>query len=409
MRRCSEREGVKAPPGRCFTDLILDKGRDNNTYPVLVSFWDVDNGGATGGANRTEPLGSHWVTLSAQIGPMGPGCIEDILLRHTQWDIEAKSGVSEDYQAVAYWDVGDWGSVETKHPGVYAGSDRATLFIKRVKEAPGASVVTHILPMRVNFTVPATAGISAAFDQARASYFKTNQNIGFWSVDRDGVCVAIDRCTPSASKGGNGNITPAYAGLQVLKSPYVKAQAAKATAATVSGKWVMVSECAAIAGAQCGESRNEITVGVEEGKELGSSSTIGASLSLMVGAEVKGTTGALPGGEVTARFEATGTVSAETQRAITDSFTRTRTSLASTACTGEASKWQWVSTLVATFPSGVDEVVTAPSNMTRCAPPGAVPPDPSDINWGRPHGAHAQTLDAGGFTHGVQGVAQRGE
>lgn len=149
---------------------------------------------------------------------------------------------------------------------------------------------------------------------------------------------------------------------------------------TLTGKWEVVQSCD---GAKCKEITQKITTGVETGKEVSKSSTIGESLSLMVGTEVKAGTGSLPGAEVTTKFELTGTMSQEQSTAVANSFSTTRNKSVSVTCLGQGTMWQWVSSINIIRVDGARDVVEAYSTLTKCAKLGETPSRPNDISWGK--------------------------
>ncbi|MEO8385710.1 MAG: hypothetical protein ABI583_10740 [Betaproteobacteria bacterium] len=149
---------------------------------------------------------------------------------------------------------------------------------------------------------------------------------------------------------------------------------------TVKGAWKLVAECGSGSSLCTGPSQ-AIEVGIEQGKEITEESMLGGSLSLMLGVEAKGSTGAFPGGEVTAKSELTATATVEQRNAIMNSFTTSRKATVTQGCSGSSSLWQWESRLEAIDKNNVKDIVVANANIVRCAPAGKTPPRMNDLSW----------------------------
>jgi hypothetical protein len=162
-------------------------------------------------------------------------------------------------------------------------------------------------------------------------------------------------------------------GLAVLPEPATD----EPTDITVSGYWTRVDQCR---GAECISIKVEMSQGVKKGEEVSKTSTVGRSLSVMTGGEIKADTGILPGGEVTAKFEVTGEWTHEHAETVANSFTFHTERKISATCGANSSLWQWVSELHVY--SGAGETVTiAPSSINVCTGVNNKPKSISDITW----------------------------
>ncbi|MCX7557301.1 RICIN domain-containing protein [Xanthomonadaceae bacterium JHOS43] len=356
-----------AQANNCVVDLALAQGKDNwhyhgNASTRQIGYWDVDNGGAE---TQGTPLGEHYINLSALVGPMSTqDCIEDIKLTAGDWGQQRNPPIG--YSEIGWWDVDDGGSLDSDNRST---NHRMTLFVKkmaRTESPPKTLTVIQDIGMTISNDKP-----SFRAGSVHPKYGKFTQ-LGWWDVDRDTGCGFV----------GNDRSCGTYgAVLLASKTSFVNIEEIQAV--TYTGRWELLNACR---GANCSETRYELTVGAEQGKEISRSSTFGKSLSLMLGTEVKaggkagvpfvaeGTT------EVTAKVELTGQISSEQQDAIMNSFTISRQSTTAVSCSGASDMWQWKSTLRIQRATRVEDIDAA-SLLTVCAPVGVKPPHANDISW----------------------------
>jgi hypothetical protein len=141
----------------------------------------------------------------------------------------------------------------------------------------------------------------------------------------------------------------------------------------IEGKWEKVQECQ---GSQCANTEHEITIGVENGKEVTNSTTFGKAVSIMVGGSATTNSGALPGGGATVEWSVTGSFSREDAKTVANSFSTTMNSASKVICQGEHVLWQWFTTI-----RDSSQAITAGSKINRCASIGAKPGLITDISW----------------------------
>ena len=146
----------------------------------------------------------------------------------------------------------------------------------------------------------------------------------------------------------------------------------------MKGQWERISQCDGIT---CREISMSITVGVDKSYGITNATASSESLSLMVGAEVTASSGALPGGSVTAKYEVTGTMSQERSQEIARSFRQSTSKTLSVSCQPPAALWQWTSSLHFTMSSGPEQRIEAPSSIYKCTQPDDRPPMLNDISW----------------------------
>ena len=267
----------------CIVDIALAEGEDNWHYhgdpdnTRQIGYWDVDNGGAS---SMGQQLGSHFINLSASLGSMATqNCIQDIKLTAGNW--EQQRNAPTGYTEVGWWDVDDGGSLDSDKR---ATTHRMTLFIKRMAKTenpPKDLQVVKEVGMVISDTKP-TTGIGN-----QRSPHSEYRLAGWWDVDRDKGCGNVYK--KEQPKQGQTKVVyktektcGAYgAELLVQKVPFVNLDAVQAV--TLTGRWELLNACR---GAKCNETSYEITVGAEKGKEVSSSSTVGKSLSVMLGLEV---------------------------------------------------------------------------------------------------------------------------
>lgn len=350
----------QALAAKCVTDIALSSGKDNYVYnshesALEIGYWDVDSGGASG---KGSDLGSHFINISASVGDMSSQkCIEDLRLVAGAWNQQRNPPLG--YEEAGWWDIDSGGSGDTNNN---SSDGRMTLFVKKMaetSETPKGLQVIQDIGMSISDSKP--SGASGQADSA--GYIR----VGWWDVDSDPGCGVL---RGKKSCGTYGAI------LMVKKATYESGRDIKSL--VLSGKWEQINACR---GSHCGGTSYQISVGAESGKEISRSSTLGKSLSLMVGAEVTGTTGALPGGEVTAKVEVTGAISSEQQDSILNSFSISRQTSNEVSCVGASQMWQWRSTLKIQRSVGAPEDVDAGSLLTVCAPNGVKPPHLNDISW----------------------------
>ncbi|MFM2278965.1 MAG: hypothetical protein RLZZ444_1196 [Pseudomonadota bacterium] len=349
----------------CVIEIALGKGQDNyvfNSHAKAreVGYWDVDSGGAQG---QGQDLGSHFINLSALIGPMSSQeCIEDIRLVAGDWNEQRNPPMG--YSEAGWWDVDGGGSGDSNNKST---EHRMTLFVKKMPKtsepAKGLKVIQDI-------------GLSISNNRPSGSAGKDEGNgftrVGWWDVDDDTGCGYL---RGQKSCGSYGAI------LSVKKANFVSGEEIKALVLT--GRWEALNTCR---GSQCSETSFQLTVGAEQGKEISRSSTTGQALSVMIGSEVKASGKAgVPlvtegGVEVTAKLEVTGSFSWEQQEAIMNSFTSSRQATTAVSCSGANVMWQWKSNLRIQRANRVEDVA-ADSLLTVCAPIGVRPPHPNDISW----------------------------
>ena len=317
----------------------------------------MDSGGANGGG---QDLGSHFINFSALHGPMSSQeCIEDIRLVAGEWNQVRNPPMG--YTEAGYWDVDSGGSSDSNNN---SSEHRLTLFVKKMaktsESSPALQVIQDIgLGISNNKPSSVLSGGVESFGFTR---------VGWWDVDSDPGCGFVQGRKTCGNYG---------AVLSVSKGKFVSGEQVKSVVLT--GRWEAVNTCR---GSQCGESSFQLTVGAEQGKEISQSSTIGKSLSVMLGTEVTGS-GGVPGVgevEVTAKMEVTGEISSEQQDAIMNSFTTSRQSTNAVTCSGAGVMWQWKSNLRIQRVNRVEDVA-ADSLLTVCAPIGVKPSHGNDIAW----------------------------
>lgn len=361
----------------CVVNIALADGKNNwlfsgNSSTIQIGYWDVDNGGAEGAGT---PLGSDYINLSGLKAPMSTqDCIEEIRLSGGDWDQNRNPPMGFD-AAVGWWDVDDGGSLDSDNRST---THRMTLFVKRMAK-------TDSPPKTLSVVQDIGIVVSDNKPDWRAntpSRFPEYTQIGWWDVDDGGGCGTMRNMSRCGKYGAE---------LFVKKVPFVNAEEVQAV--TFTGRWEAVNTCR---GSGCGETSFQLMVGAEQGKEISKSSTFGKSLSTMIGAEAKGTTGALPGVEFTAKVEVTGQISSEQQDALVNSFSMKRESSTAVTCSGAGVMWQWKSTLRIQRATRVEDV-NADSLLTVCAPVGVRPKNANDISWD-PEAAAKPTVVRAGHT-----------
>lgn len=179
-----------------------------------------------------------------------------------------------------------------------------------------------------------------------------------WSKNRlAGVCKrTLDQ------KGINSKVTGIFAADSSIGSNYEiiykepESKPAKKQLTKLSGQWKRINHCK---GNSCGSVQVSYTVGVEKGKEIGKSSTVGQSLSSTLGVE-----GKVYGVGVKAEF--TYEANSEQTESIMDSFTRSNSQTIQTTCNGPSEFWQWIT--IATIENGTEiETIVANSELVACA------------------------------------------
>lgn len=169
-------------------------------------------------------------------------------------------------------------------------------------------------------------------------------------------------------KGINSKVTGIYAADSSVGSNYeiiykepVKKES-ESTQATkkltrLGGQWKPINRCK---GESCDSIQVSYTVGVEKGKAIEKSSSIGKALSASLGLEAE----AWGVGKVTAGF--TAEVNSEQTESIMNSFTQNKSQTIQTTCKGPSEFWQWVSS--ATINNGTQsETIEANSDLVACA------------------------------------------
>ena len=132
---------------------------------------------------------------------------------------------------------------------------------------------------------------------------------------------------------------------------------------SLGGQWKSIQKCT---GSNCESLQVSYTVGVEQGKAIEKSSSIGMALSVSLGMEAEA-----PGfGKVTSEF--TSELSTQHTQSIMNSFTHSEAQTMQYTCKAPGEIWQWVST--ATIKNGTQpKVITAKSNLVACTAPGQEP------------------------------------
>lgn len=387
----------------CVIEIALDSGKDNYVFngkaTRQIGYWDVDSGGAQADGHD---IGSHFINFSAQVGPMSSQeCIEDIKLVAGEWN--ERRNPPRGYKEIGWWDVDSGGSGDSNNKST---EHRMTLFAKKMDKtsetAKDLQVISDI-GLRISNNKP--SGVSGQNEGAGFT------RVGWWDVDSDPGCGYFQG---KESCGNYGAV------LSVAKTKYVNGEEVKSLVLT--GRWEAVNTCR---GSQCGETSFQLTVGAEAGKEISKSSTVGKSLSTMLGTEITASGGAgvplVAEGEVsvTAKVEVTGSISSEQQDAIMNSFTTSRQSTNAVTCSGAGVMWQWKSSLRIQRVSRVEDVA-ADSLLTVCAPVGVKPSHSNDISWdpetapvkatSAPAGAGTFPLAGGfGFERGKQVYSPSGK
>lgn len=347
--------------GVCVTDLALAKGKNNYKYynvrnknnSAKVGAWDVDGRGANG---RQKDLGSHWINLSAQLGPMHENnCLTDIYLKGGPDDLDANGPPG--YEKIGYWDIDDGGSYDSNH-NYSAG--RMTLFIRKMTAgSPPESVIGNVW-------------LNGTYDSTGDYKFAGYVTPGWWDVDESGAYGTAAAPTNNCSLGGCGNF---MATLSYKLLPYTGDWP---TAMAYSGHWQELQSCS---GTTCNGISLALQIGVEEGNQISKESTVGRELSVMVGAEVTSNAGGAPGPAITAKVEVTGTFQQSQSDMISNSFTTSRSATTTVNCAKQSVLWQWVNGLQVTRPSGVENV-KADTGIYRCTSLVDRPVPANNINWG---------------------------
>ena len=188
-----------------------------------------------------------------------------------------------------------------------------------------------------------------------------------WSEER-----VADVCKKTLEqKGIKSKVTEIYAANNNFGSNYniiykkSPKPASKPELSKLDGQWKSIQQCI---GANCDSLQVSYTVGVEKGKAIEKSSTIGMALSVSLGMEAEA-----PGvGKVTTEF--TSELSTQQTESIMNSFTQSESQTMQYTCRGPGEVWQWVTT--ATIKNGTkNEVINAKSNLIACAPTGKGPKD----------------------------------
>lgn len=351
---------------KCIIEIALGSGKDNYVFNTSASareigYWDVDPGGAK--ADGLD-LGSSYINLSTLSGPMASQeCIEDIRLVAGDWDQERNPPPG--YRTVGYWDIDSGGSGDSNGN---SSEHRMTLFAKKMAKTSDESASVQVI-YELYLNVYDTKPSAVAFGARQENGYR---RVGWWDVDDGGACGGTKGVPECGAYG---------AVLGVAKKPFVSGEQVKTLVLT--GRWEPVNTCR---GTQCGETSFQLTVGAEQGKEISKTSTVGKSLTAMVGLETSVSGGAsvplVADGEVsvTARVEVSGEISEEYQDAIVNSFTSKRESTNAVTCAGAGVMWQWKSNLRIERLSRVEDVA-ADSLLTVCAPVGVKPPHGNDIAW----------------------------
>ncbi len=359
----------------CVVDIALADGKNNwlfsgNSSTIQIGYWDVDNGGAEAAG---APLGSDYINLSGLRAPMSTqDCIEEIRLSGGDWNQQRNPPIGFNTM-VGWWDVDDGGSLDTDNRST---THRMTLFVKKMAKTdnpPKSLSVVQDIGMVISDSKP-------DWRANTPSRFPDYTQIGWWDVDDAGGCGTMRNLSRCGKYGAE---------FFVKRVPFINEDEVKAV--TFTGRWEAVNTCR---GSGCGETSFQLMVGAEQGKEISKSSTFGKSLSTMIGAEAKGTSGALPGVEFTAKVEVTGQISSEQQDALVNSFSIKRESTTAVTCSGAGVMWQWKSTLRIQRATRVEEI-QADSLLTVCAPVGVRPKNANDIGWDPEAGATPAVVRAG--------------
>lgn len=130
----------------------------------------------------------------------------------------------------------------------------------------------------------------------------------------------------------------------------------------LGGEWKSINRCL---GEKCGSVQVSYTVGVENGKEIGKSSSVGKAISSTLGLSA-----GVYGVDVSTEF--TYESNSEQTESIMDSFSRSKSQTIQTTCNGPSEFWQWVS--IATIKNGTKtENIEANSDLVACASIGKGP------------------------------------
>lgn len=205
------------------------------------------------------------------------------------------------------------------------------------------------------------------YQQIAGNWKKTpNTNVDQFHVIKDWSKKDLaDVCKRTLEqKGINSQVTGIYAADSNAGSNYeiIYKEPAPAPAPTkklskLVGKWKSINRCK---GDSCDSIQVSYTVGVEKGKAIEKSSSIGMALGISLGVEAE----ALGVGKVSAGF--TSELSSEQTESIMNSFTQSKSQSIQITCKGPSEFWQWVS--IATINNGTQtETIEANSDLVACA------------------------------------------
>jgi hypothetical protein len=125
----------------------------------------------------------------------------------------------------------------------------------------------------------------------------------------------------------------------------------------------------------------QIAVGASRELSNATVNTQARELSVTVGGEVKADSGMFPGGEITASFESSISLSQEFSTEFSSAIGTTRNESFDVSCNGPSSLWQWVSTLTIDANNLPTNTISIGSPDYVCAGPNQSPTNKSDYSW----------------------------